>query len=294
MKLQKIHGPEITSFILLNLAGSAAFAFGVQYFTAPYNIAPGGVTGIATITHFLWGLPIGAMTFIVNIPLLILSWKYVSREFTARTLLSTIILSVLTDGIGFLVRLISPYSSTSPIAPLMASLFGGVLMGVGNALVYFSRSTTGGTAIIGSLLQKKFPQVSFSKLLMGANSIVVILSVFVYRNIDTGLFAVLTIVTSGIVMDNMVYGANTNRVVYVISDKSAEIEMRILEDLHRGVTIIKGEGAYRRSQKNIIFCVVSKAQFFKVRDLAMSVDPKSFIVGCNAGDVLGKGFRHLD
>ena len=285
---------EAASFFLLNVVGSGAYAFGVQYFTAPHQIAPGGVVGFATIINFLWGLPIGVMTFLINVPLLLLSWRYISRDFTIRTVISTACFSLLTDAVGAGVSLIQPYESASPLAPLMAALFGGALMGLGNALVYFSKSTTGGTAIIGALLQKKFPQFSLGKLLMAANFTVVILAVVVYRNIDTALFAALAIFTSTIVMDKMVYGLNTNRLLFIISDRSAEIETGILERLHRGVTILKGEGGYRHSQKNIIFCVVSKSQFFRVRDLTMELDPRAFIVGCSAGDVLGNGFRHLD
>lgn len=292
--MKSISGKQAASFFWLNVAGSGAYAFGVQYFTAPHQIAPGGVVGFATIINFLWGLPIGVMTFLINLPLLILSWRHISKGFTVRTMISTACFSLLTDAVGALVAVITPYQSASPLAPLMAALFGGALMGLGNALVYFSHSTTGGTAIIGALLQKRFPQFSLGKLLMVANFTVVILAVFVYRNLDTALFAALAIFTSTIVMDKMVYGLNTNRLLFIISDRSAEIEEGILEKLHRGVTILKGEGGYRHSQKNVIFCVVSKSQFFRVRDLTMQADPKAFIVGCSAGDVLGKGFRHLD
>ncbi|MCI8624235.1 MAG: YitT family protein [Provencibacterium sp.] len=292
--MKKPSAREAAVFLALNLAGSGAFAFGVQYFTAPYQIAPGGVAGVATIMNFLWGLPIGVMTFVINLPLLLLSWRHVSRSFTIRTMVSTALLSILTDAVGVLVGLIHPYESVSPLAPLLAALFGGALMGLGNALVYFAHSTTGGTAIIGALLQKRFPQFSLGKLLMAANFMVVILSVYAYGNIDTSLFAALAILTSTIVMDKMVYGLNTNRLLFIISDRSAEIEEGILKKLHRGVTILKGEGGFRHSQKNIIFCVVSKGQFFKVRDLTLALDPGAFIVGCSAGDVLGNGFKHLD
>lgn len=284
------------SFFLINLVGSGIFAVGVQYFTAPNQIAPGGVTGLATIMHSLWGLPIGAMTFVINLPLLILSWFYISKSFTIRTTMSTLILSVLTDVAGLLISQsgIPPYTSDSPVAPLLAALFGGGLMGVGNAMAYMVQSTTGGTAIVGALLQKRFRHLSMGKLLLIANFIVVIISVFVYRNIDTGLFATLCIFTASIVMDNMIYGLNTNRLLFIISDKSREIEQRILTEMHRGVTILKGEGGYRHSQKDIIFCVASKAQFYRLRQIALGEDENAFIVGCEAGDVLGKGFKHLD
>lgn len=286
---------EYLKFLIMNFVGSGIFAIGVQYFTAPNDIAPGGVVGVATILNSLYNTPIGTVSFLINIPLLVLSWFYISKEFTIRTTISTFILSILTDAVGMVVGVSIPaYTSDSPVAPLMAALFGGVLMGVGNAMVYMVQSTTGGTAILGALLQKKVRQISFSKLLLAANFIIVIWSVFAYKNIDTGLFATLCIVTSSMVMDNLIYGMNTNRLLFIISDKSEAIEKRILVDMNRGVTILKGEGGYQHSQKNIIFCVASKAQFYKLRDIALGEDSRAFIVGCEAGDVVGRGFKNLD
>lgn len=295
MRYSRKKAKEVTRFILLNFLGSGIFALGVQYFTAPNKIAPGGVTGLATIVYSLWGLPIGAMSLIMNLPLLVLAWFYISKDFTIRTAVSTLILSVLTDVIGLVVGTqIPPYVSDSPVGPLMAALFGGFLMGIGNAMVYMVRSTTGGTAIIGALLQKRFRQFSMGKMLMAANMIIVVISILVYKNIDTGLFAVLCIFTSSVVMDNMIYGLNTNRLLFIISNKSEQIEQRILTEMHRGVTILKGEGGYRHTQRDVIFCVVSRAQFFRLCDIASDEDEKAFIVGCEAGDVIGRGFKHLN
>ena len=282
---------NIARFFAINLAGAYLYAMGVQIFTRPYQIAPGGVTGLATIVNYLWGLPIGAMTLAMNLPLLILAWRYISHSFTIRTAISTVILSVCTD---LLVTWMPEYPSASPLAPLMASIFGGILMGVGNALVYMGNSTTGGTAIIGALLQKRFPQFSMGKLLTLANLIVVAASIFAFGNIDAAVFAAVCIYISGIVMDRMIYGLNMNRLLFIISDKSSEIEEQIIQQLKRGVTVLKGEGGFRHAPKNVIFCVVGKAQFYKVRDIAAGVDEHAFIVGCEAGDVLGKGFKHLD
>lgn len=282
---------EYFNFFLINLLGSYSYAMGVQIFTKPFQIAPGGVTGIATIINHLFHIPIGTMIFSINVPLLILSWFYVSRGFTIRTAVSIFIFSFCID---VLVIWMPPYPSTSPIAPLLASIFGGILMGAGNALVYMSHSTTGGTAIISAIVQKRFPHFSMGKLLTGTNLIVVIASIFAFGNIDVSIFAAICIYISGLVMDNMVYGLNINRLLFIISDQSKEIQERILNELHRGVTVMKGEGGYDHGQKNIIFCVVSKPQFYKVRDIAREVDKNAFLVGCEAGDVVGKGFKHLD
>lgn len=287
----KLNYTKILRFFGLNVVAGYIYSMGVQIFTRPYQIAPGGLTGIATIMEYLWGLPIGFMTLVMNVPLLILSWIYISKEFTIRTTISTILFSICLD---FFVVWMPEYPSASPIAPLMASLFGGILMGIGNAIVYMSHSTSGGTAIISALLQKKFPQWPIGKLLIVANLMVVGISMVVYNNIDTAIFASICIYISGIVMDNMIYGLNTNRLLFIISEKSEAIQQKILNDMHRGVTILKGEGAYKHAEKNIIFCVVSKAQFFQVRKITKEMDKHAFIVGCEAGDVLGKGFKHLD
>lgn len=282
---------ETARFLAINLAGCYVFAMGVQMFTTPFQIAPGGTTGLATIANYLWGVPIGTTAFVLNIPLLILAWRYLSRNFAIRNLVSIVIFSLCTD---LLVTWMPVYSSTSALAPLMAALFGGILMGIGNALVYLGRSTTGGTAIIGALLQKRFPQFSLGRLLSVANLIVVVASIFAFGNIDSAIFAAICIYISGMVMDKIVYGMNTNRLIFIISDKSREIEAMILEKLHRGCTVLQGEGGYRHSQTKVIFCVVSKAQFYRVRRMALSVDEHAFLVGCEAGDVLGKGFKHVD
>ncbi len=287
----KLNIKEIIQFIAINFAGSYIYAMGIQIFTKPFQIAPGGVAGIATIINYLYSLPIGIVTFAINIPLLILAWIYISREFTIRTAASTIIFSICTD---LLVTWMPIYPSTSAIAPLLAAVFGGILMGIGNGIIYMSKSTTGGTSIIGALLQKKFPQFSMGKLLSFSNLIVVVASIFAFKNIDAAVFAAICIYISGIVMDKLVYGFNINRLLFIISDKSMEIEKQILEKLNRGVTVMKGEGGYKHSQKNIIFCVVSKSQFYKVKEIAMGVDKNAFIVGCEAGDVLGKGFKHVE
>ena len=277
-------------FLFLNFAGSYVYAVGIQVFTKPHHIAPGGITGLATIINYLWGLPIGVMVFLINVPLLILAAIYVTRVFAVRTTLSILIFSLCTD---LLVTWMPEYPSSSDVAPLLASLFGGVLMGLGNALVYMSRSTTGGTAIISVLLQRKFPHLSMAKLLSLANFSIVIVAIFAYKNIDAAIFAIIAIYVSGIAMDDVIYGFNTKRLLFIISDKSDEIEDRILHNIHRGVTILKGEGAYGHKKKNVIFCVVNKAQFFKVKEEALAIDSRAFIVGCQADDVMGKGFKKV-
>nr|WP_122012222.1 YitT family protein [Maliibacterium massiliense] len=282
---------KVGSFLLINLAGSYLYAMGLHIFTQPYRIAPGGMVGLATIANYLWGLPIGSTAFVLNIPLLILAWRGISHAFALLTALSTLLFTLCTD---LFVVWMPVYPSASPLAPLLAALFGGILMGVGNALVYMSHSTTGGTAIVGALLQKRWPQRSMGTLITLVNLVVVIASIFAFRNIDAAIFAGICIAVSGVVMDKIVYGLNTNRLLFIISDAGEAIQREILRTLRRGVTALEGEGAYMHRKKKVLLCVVSKAQFYKIRALVQRVDPRAFIVGCEAGSVLGQGFRHID
>lgn len=272
-------------YLIYNFVGSYLYAAGVHVFTRPHNIAPGGITGIATIINFLTDFPIGIGVTILNLPLVFLSAKFISKTFAAKTIGSLAIFTLCAD---YLVKILPQYKGDS----LLATLFGGAIMGVGLAIIYLSGSTTGGTVIIGVLLKKLFPHVAIGKLGFAVDFTVVGLSVIVFRNIDAALYAVLNIFTANRFMDSIVFGKNTNKLVFIISNKSDDLREKIISEIHRGVTLLEGEGGYDKSKKNIIMCVVSKAQFVKVKDIAKELDDNAFVIVSDAGDVFGKGFIH--
>lgn len=278
---------DVVVFLLFNISAAVLYAVGVNTFTAPHQVAPGGFTGIATMVNYIAGLPIGTVTFIMNIPLLLLSVKYISKQFAIKNTLSIFIFSAVTD----IVAVFAPQYHGETI---LATLFGGSLMGAGLALVHLSGSTSGGTTILGVLIKLKYAHVSIGKMISYLNLIIVFVSMFVYKNIDSGLYAVVSIFASGKVMDHFVYGTNSNKLVFVISDYSNQIREEILKDLHRGVTMFDAHGGYGKTIKNVIMCVVSKGQFMKLRKIIRATDERAFVVAVDTGDVLGKGFKHYD
>ena len=281
----KFSTKEFIKYLIYNFVGSYLYAAGVHVFTRPHNFAPGGITGIATILNYLFDFPIGIGVTILNLPLVFLAAKFISKSFAIKTIGS---LAIFTFCADYLVKFLPQYNGDA----LLASLFGGAIMGVGLAAIYLSGSTTGGTVIIGVLLKKLLPHIPIGKLGFAVDFFVVGISIFVFKNIDAALYAVLNIFTANKFMDSIVYGKNTNKLIFIITNKSDEVKSKIISEIKRGVTLLEGEGGYDHSKKNIIMCVVSKAQFVKVKDLAKQLDDNAFIIVSDAGDIYGKGFIH--
>lgn len=273
-------------FILLNIIGSTLYALGIQAFTAPQHIAPGGASGIAIIVRYLTDFPMGQFTFLFNIPLLIMSYKNLSKKFVWNALISIILFSLITD---YVVVWFPIYKGDM----LLASVFGGVLMGVGLGVVHISESTTGGLSILGLLLQKKYPQFEVGKMLFVLNFLVVLASVFVFKNVESMLYAVITIFVSSKCMDSVVYGWNNNKFLVIISDENEKIKENILASTNRGVTILDGRGGYSEHTKQVIFCAVEKNGFIEVRKMIQAMDPNAFVIVTDTSEIIGKEFKSI-
>lgn len=275
-------------FFLLNIIGSTLYALGIHSFTAPQQIAPGGASGIAIIVNYLTDFPMGQFTFLFNIPLLIFAYKQLTKRFVWNALMSITLFSIITD---YVVVYFPIYKGDM----LLAAVFGGALMGIGLGIVHISGSTTGGLSILGLLLQKKYPQFEVGTLLFCLNFLVVSVSGFVFNNIETVLYATITIFINSKFMDNLVEHLNNNKFIVIISDnyKKAEIEQKLMEKTSRGITILKGEGGYSKEEKQIVFCAARKVECPGIRKMIKDIDPQVFIIVAETSEVVGNGFRHL-
>ena len=211
MNMDKTHPWKRTALDgLFYVLGSALYALSVNIFTAPNQIAPGGVTGIATLLNFVWGAPIGAMILLVNLPLLIAAWFRLGKAFTVRTLIVTILSSVVIDA-------------TAPFLPpfqgdkMLVALFGGVLAGAGLGLIYMRGATTGGTEVVARLLERKFRHIPIGRLILLVDALVVAASALVYRNVETALYAMVLIFVSTSLMDALVYGGDKGKMLLIMS-----------------------------------------------------------------------------
>jgi uncharacterized membrane-anchored protein YitT (DUF2179 family) len=283
------HSKTLTDRIVdvgVDIVGSALMAVGLKVFSAPNRIAPGGVIGIATILNYVTGLRLGMLVLMMNIPLLILAYRYLGRRFTLNTLRTVLISTVMID---YVMVFLPPYTGD----PLLAALFGGVLSGAGGGLVFSRGSTTGGADIVVKMILRKYPHFSTGKIILALNGAVLLTAAYVYQNIETALYGLIMTFASGKVVDALLYGFDVAQFVFVISHRNEEISEAIIAHMHRGATLIGATGAYTHAQTQVLLCVVRKQELYRLKKLVESVDPDAFVIVTEAGEILGKGFKSM-
>ncbi len=273
--------------ILYILAGSACFGMSVSIFSAPNNIAPGGVSGLATLANYLWRLPIGTLVFLVNIPLLIIAWKVLGRGFAGRSLLGVLLSSAVMDALDIL---LPPFSGDR----LLAALFGGVLAGVGLGLILSRGATTGGSEIIARLMERRWPHVPIGRLILVLDGIVIALSAIIYGEAESPLYAIILVYVSSLITDRLVYGGRRGAMVLIISREHDTITRRILNDLSRGVTLLSAAGGYTAAPQQVILCAVRRSEMYSLKQLVYTTDAAAFVLLLPADEVLGSGFQPPD
>ncbi len=278
---------EISIDVFLILLGTAVYAFGLYYFIEPINVAPGGVSGVSIILNYLFNLPVGLMNTLINIPLLLVGWKYMGREFIWKTLLSLASFNIFYD---YAFSSITPYASDK----ILACLFGGVLIGSGLGIVFARAGSTGGMDIVNKLLNKKFRHIPIGKIMLFTDFVVILISVFVFGSIESALYAVIVIYLSSQLMDMVIYGFDKGKLIYVFSDFYEEIAGKIFENMQRGVTYLDGEGAYTGQKKRILICAVRNNEWHRVKKLVYDIDPTAFIIVSDTAEVSGEGFKPID
>lgn len=278
---------KLTEFIKdigADILGSVIFAIGVNTFTTPNDIAPGGVTGIATMLHSMTGIQMGTLTFLLNIPLVILGLVVLGKRFTINTFRTLLILSVITN-------LMEPVLPIYTDNPLLASMFGGVAIGIGMGIIFLRGSTTGGTDILGRVLLRYFQHIPLGKILLAIDFVIVTAAGIYYGTLEAALFALVSVYITERAMDSVLYGFNETRIAYVVSDKAVEVADRVMEETGRGVTYLNGEGGYQRAKKLVIMCAMPSRQFSQFKRIALEVDPLAFIMVAPASNVIGEGFK---
>lgn len=264
---------------------SAIYALSFVWCYDPNGIAFGGITGVAQIINYLVPVaPVGVTVIILNIPLFLLGWKLLGGKLLVSSLYAMFISSVFIDLLGLL--------EWPPMEqPLLACIFGGVLMGLSLGLVFQQGATTGGTDLMARLLKLKLSWLPMGKLLMGIDLAVIVLVAVTFWTLYAALYGLVALYISTIVMDGVLYGLDTAKVAYIISDKNAEISNAIVHDLDRGVTILHGQGAYTGADKNVLMCAFKQREIAAIKAAVKDIDPDAFLIVCNAHEVLGEGFR---
>ncbi len=267
------------------ILGAAVYALSVDFFTAPNQIAPGGITGISTLLHELLYVPIGATALILNIPLFI--WGAIKSGY--RFILRTVIASALVSGFIDLFSLFPIQYSGDRI---IAALFGGILSGIGLGIVFLRGGSTGGTDIIGRNLHEIFPFLSMGSIILIADAIVIILSAIVYQSIESGLYAILAIFVSTKLIDAVVFGfsRDNGKLLIIVTADPDGMAKRLTGAANRGVTVLSARGGYSGEEKGVILCATHTREAYRVRGHITAADPNAFVITANASAIAGLGF----
>lgn len=275
---------RLTDYLIITVA-SAIYAVSVSLFLDPNSLAPGGVTGISIILNRITGVETGTWMFAVNIPILVLGmWKF-GWKFILSTMYCTLITS-------FFTNLLSPFGAVTG-DPLLATLAGGALMAVGLGLIFKAGATSGGTDIIIKVLRIKFPQLKTSALFLITDAVIVAASAFVFKNLDTAMYAGLVVLVNSFLLDVVLYGRDEAKMLFIISDRPENIVRRVLEDLDIGATYLSGSGAYSGKDKKVILCVVKKHIFPKAEEIVREEDPDAFMIVTSATEIYGEGYKNI-
>ena len=269
--------------VLLIIIGCALASFGTSCFLLPNHLSSGGFSGIATIFYYKLNVGMGTTIFILNIPFFLWSYYKAGKKFTIKTIFATILYSKLID-------LFEIYK-IGEIDNLLASLYGGVFVGIGLALVFKSNSSTGGTDLIAHILQHYNVGIRISNIITIVDFIIVFANLVVFKKIEIGLYSAISIFIIGKMIDIVFEGINFCKIIYIISDKHEEITSIINNKLKKGATSLYAKGSYLGENKMVIMCVSKRRDIEKIKLISKKIDINSFIIITDARDVYGLGFK---
>ena len=278
----KAEGRQLVRDYLLLTLGAFVTAFAFAAFFLPHDIAPGGVTGIATVLSSVTGLNVGLLSFLINLPLFAVGWRRVGWRFAARSFIAMMLLSLFID-------IIPVFDLSGDM--MLASIFGGVIMGIGLGLVVRSGATTGGTDMAATIVHEHWNFLTVPMVLFAIDAVVVVIAAIAF-GLQAGLFALVALFTSTKAMDTVIKGFNTAMQFLIISTKQEEIIRRIHSELERGCTRLEATGTYEGRKNGALLCIVSRMEAAKLKKIVSEVDPRAFVTVCDVHEALGEGFTY--
>ena len=272
--------------MLFFLIGGMLYSVAIVCIIVPNGINSGGVSGISVILNHLFGVPIGTMTFLLNIPLLIAGFYSFGLKFIIKTAIAIAVSSTLLD-------ITLAFAKPIFLEPLLCCVFGGIMLGAGIGIIFLRGATTGGSDIAAKLINKRWGHISVGRSILILDVFVIILTVIVYKNIEIGLYSVIALYVSSRVADMLLYGADSGKIILAISKKNKEISKGIMNELGRGVTFIESLGAYTGKPQKMLMCAVRKSEVGVVHKLIERIDRTAFIIVFDAGEIIGEGFKGM-
>ncbi|MGG7178234.1 YitT family protein [Clostridium paraputrificum] len=278
---------RIKEYLLITF-GIILVAISVEYFFAPNNLAAGGVTGLAIVINSLIpSIGVGTITLIVNLLLFALAFMVIDGNFGGKTIFASVGLSVV---MWIIESFFAPSAITNDL--VIATVFGTIISAFGMAIVFNNNSSTGGTDILAKILNK-FLHINIGTALLIVDFLITFGAAMVF-GLDIGFYSMLSVIILGITVDRFIDGFNLSKEIIIMSSKQDEISKFILEELFRGCTYLKGEGAYTGKDIKVIYTVLGRSEFIKLKGFIKKIDPKAFISVRESHEILGEGFKEMD
>ena len=272
----------------LIVVGTFIMAAGFVFFITPYKIVPGGVYGISIVLHHMFGTPVGLVALAFDIPLTILGVRILGPRFGIKTVVGFVLTAVFVD-------LLTWIYGESPLVegdPLLSSIFGGVLVGLGLGLIFKSKATSGGSDIV-AMITSKYTKLPLGQLMIAVDSVIVLVGLVAFHDWKIPLYSLIVIFITGRVIDLVLQGVSYDKTLFIISSKPQELRDKIINDLNRGGTFIPGRGMYNNQERTLIYTVVNRREMAMLQEFVHQIDPQAFMTVINANEILGNGFKSL-
>lgn len=263
--------------------GSAIYAVSFNWLFQPNNISMGGFTGVAQILNRMFpALPVGVTVILLNIPLFYLGVRKQGPRLLVSSLFAMAIGSLLIDALAMVYTF-------HPMDPLLACVYGGVLLGLSMGLLLNVGATTGGTELAARLLKYKLRHLSIGRLCLGIDVVVIVLYAMTFRSLHNALYGIMAMYIASLAMDAVVYGSTNAKMAYIISAHSGPVAEKLLA-MDLGVTLLEGKGGFSGDEKQVVLCAFKRSQIAAIKAAVTALDPGAFIIVCEAHEVLGEGF----
>ena len=284
--VKRLEARELAIDVLCDLAGARLFDLGIYNFAANAEFAPVGVSGLAIIINYLFKAPMGITSILLNIPILLISYKLLGRRFMIKSIKSMLIFSLMLD-------LVVPFFPVYQGEPLIAAICTGVLSGAGLSIVYLRGGSTGGTDFLVMALRKLFPQFSIGQFTLVVDGCVILLGGVVFRNLDAVILGLIATAATTMIIDKIMYNIGSGKLVFIVTDHPAAMAEGIVNTTGRGTTFLNAQGSYSMDEKKVVMCACNNSQAVQVRRVVKELDPDAFVIVTESNEVFGEGFKSL-
>lgn len=283
--MKQVNWKELMIDLLVDIGASILIAVGVYNFALYANFPVAGFSGIAIILYHLFGLPVGAGTILLNIPVSIFCYKFLGKQFFLKSVKSMIISS-------FFMDYVAPMFPVYQGSRLLAALCMGILAGAGYAIIFMRGSSTGGQDFISVAIKKVKPHITLGIITFGLDICTIILgTVLVFKDVDGLIYGIIVTYLMAIVMDRIMYGIDEGKMTLIVTEHGEEVAKRIDEYSGRGSTILKGMGSYSKQPKDVVMCACNNKQMYTIKKMVHEIDPKAFTIIMESNEVVGEGFK---